>query len=462
MPVITKRLLDSIKADGALHILTDDTLEGFGAQITPAGAISFCITYRIGGRQKRRVIGRYGPMTVDIARKRAAIALGKAADGDDPRPDLASACDSVDALFETWMARHAEIHLKPNTCRYYRDVYAAQCRHRFGRLNPKHLTFAAVSDAHADLRKTPIIANRMVSTLRAMLTWAAAQRLIQFKNGNPARGHRRYKEVPSDRFLTVPELRAFIRDLPRAPMDDSTRAALMLELLLAQRSGEVLSMRKGDIDLVAASWTIPAPVMKSSTSHTVPLPPWARRIIAEAIARAKGPHLFPSRIGDPKTNDAKPIDAHALGTALRRAQRPVDDKGKPALKKPSDEWVFDFRDRHDAPNPVTPHDLRRTCSSYLELLGYSDVIRGAVLDHADSRNVTTKHYSAAELMKLKRTALLDWERALRQVMAGQDPFSATIEDDRAEEARKLGLDDPDRAPIPSEINVTGRRSSKTG
>ena len=89
------------------------------------------------------------------------------------------------------------------------------------------------------------------------------------------------------------------------------------------------------------------------------------------------------------------------------------------------------------------------------MLGYGDVIRGAILDHADSRNVTAKHYSAAELLKLKRTALLDWEGALRQIMAGKDPFSASIEDDRAEEARKLGLDDPDAAPLPTD--ATGKQ-----
>ena len=70
------------------------------------------------------------------------------------------------------------------------------------------------------------------------------------------------------------------------------------------------------------------------------------------------------------------------------------------------------------------------------------------------RNVTAKHYSAAELTKLKRSALLDWEAALRRIMAGEDPFSASIEDDRSEEAKVLGLDDPDNAPVPTDI-ITG-------
>lgn len=86
-----------------------------------------------------------------------------------------------------------------------------------------------------------------------MLAWGEDQRLIRFKDGNPARGHRRYKESARERFLTVPEIRSFITELPRAAMHESTRLALMLELLLAQRSGEIATMRKGDINLNAAT-----------------------------------------------------------------------------------------------------------------------------------------------------------------------------------------------------------------
>ena len=96
----------------------------------------------------------------------------------------------------------------------------------------------------------------------------------------------------------------------------------------------------------------------------------------------------------------------------------------------------------EEPTTSTIHDLRRTCSSYLELLGHGDFIRGAILNHSQRRNVTAKHYSAAELLKLKRTALLQWEAALRQVVAGQDPFASVLEDDRAEEARLLNLTTP--------------------
>ncbi|MFM9942145.1 MAG: tyrosine-type recombinase/integrase [Hyphomicrobiaceae bacterium] len=435
MPIITKRLLDAIKADGKLRIIRDDQLTGFGVQVTPTGGISFCITYTVGTKSLRRVIGRFGPMTVDQARKAALAHLATATTGEDPLADSHRHYATVAELFEAWMGRHVAVNLKPNTARAYRESFDKHCRARFGHIAPSKLDYATVREAHEALKATPVAANHMLRTLRAMLSWAADARLITWKAGNPARGHRLYKEKPSDRILSVAEIRAFITELPKAAMDENTRRMLLLELLLAQRSGEIAGMRKADVDLVAATWSFA--LNKSDRPHIVPLPPWSRELIEAAITDAKGPVVFPSPVGDPTAADATSVAAHALATALRRAQRNVDDKGKPLPRTKEDVWVFDFRDRNGHSHPISPHDLRRTCSSYLELLGFGDFVRGAILNHSQRRNVTAKHYSAAELLKLKRTALLQWEAALRLIMAGKDPFASVLEDDRAEEARVL-------------------------
>lgn len=438
MPVITKRFLDALKPDGKLRIICDDELTGFAVQVTPAGKISFCVDYRVDGKRRRRVIGRYGPMSVDMGRKQALKHLGAATLGQDPLPQIQVAFTTLSELFEAWMARHVAVHLKPGSARIYRESFDAHGRARFGAFAPTALTFAQIASAHADLSATPSAANHLVRTLRAMLSWAEDSRLVIFRDGNPARGHRLYRETPKDRILSVPEIRAFIEVLPLAAMDAPTRAALMLELLLGQRSGEIAAMRKADVDLELATWTLPAADTKANRRHIVPLPPWSRSLIAERIAQTKGVWLFPSPVGSQTVAHAKPIESHALGVALRRAQRPAEDSGRPRPKTAVETWVLDFRDRAGRSDPITPHDLRRTCASYLELLGYGDVVRGAVLNHARSRNVTAKHYSAAELLKLKRTALLEWEAVLRKIAAGYDPFAKTIEDDRAEEARILG------------------------
>lgn len=437
MPVITKRLLDAIKPTGKLQIVRDDELTGFGVQVTPAGRISFCVTYTVGGNSKRKVIGRFGPMTVEKGRRAALAHLATASSGEDPLPDHANRFKTVDDLFAAWIERHVSVHLKPNSARAYRESYDAHCRKRLGKSHPAQLRYADFAQRHAQMADTPSAANHMLRTMRAMLSWAQDQRLVSWKDGNPARGHRLYREEPSERILSVEEIRVFIAKLPTAPMSVATQRVLMLELLLAQRSGEIAGMRRGDIDLASATWTLPAAATKANRQHVVPLPPWSRDIIADALKDSKGPYLFPSPAAEPTGQAAAAIDSHALSTALRRAQRPLerdeDDEAEEA------KWVFDFRDGEGRPAPISPHDLRRTCSSYLELLGFGDSVRGAILNHSQRRNVTAKHYSAAELVKLKRSALLQWEAALRQIVQGADPFASRREDDRAEEERVLGL-----------------------
>jgi integrase len=437
MPVINKRFLDGVQPTGKVQVLRDDTLPGFGVQVTPKGSISFCLTYSVGPKSLRKVIGKFGVLTVDQARKLALQHLAALSQGTDPFAVVPTSVATIVDLYAVWMSDHVDVMLKPQTANNYRATFETHCRRRFGHLDPSAVEPRHIAEVHKSMKSTPSAANHMLRTMNAMLGWAASQRLVTFPHGNPARGHRLYKENPSDRILSVPEIRAFVKRLPSARMNVATQRLLMLELLLGQRSSEVAGMRRADVDLVAARWTIRE--NKSDRPHVVPLPPWAREIIAAALSQSKSRYVFPSPVANSETGEPMSIEAHAMATALRRAQRPRDDDEDYVAEEDAPIWVFDFRDREDRPNPISPHDLRRTCSSYLEVLGFGDFIRGAILNHSQRRNVTAKHYSAADLLKLKRTALLQWEAAVRRIVAGEDPFASVLEDDRAEEARVLGL-----------------------
>ena len=69
-------------------------LTGFGIQVHPSGIKSFFVNYRTGngGRKasnKRVVLGRFGRMSPDQARRLAHQALGKVAGGADPAGERA-------------------------------------------------------------------------------------------------------------------------------------------------------------------------------------------------------------------------------------------------------------------------------------------------------------------------------------------------------------------------------------
>lgn len=65
---------------------------------------------------------------------------------------------------------------------------------------------------------------------------------------------------------------AFVKEhLAERRAGDSTRAAVLLAILTATRSGEIRGATWGEFDLDAAGWTIPANRMKMKEPHRVPL-----------------------------------------------------------------------------------------------------------------------------------------------------------------------------------------------
>ena len=90
---LTKRVVDALKAPKPSKVgvkvreefVWDRELHGFGVQVMPSGLKSFVIQYRTPeGRNRRAVIGRFGLMTVEVARKHAHEKLVAVSKGVDP------------------------------------------------------------------------------------------------------------------------------------------------------------------------------------------------------------------------------------------------------------------------------------------------------------------------------------------------------------------------------------------
>ena len=93
---LTKRTVEALEPADKPWIAWDDKLTGFGCRVQPSGIKSFVVNYRAGegGRKapnKRVVVGRYGRIAPDQARRKAQELLGRVASGDDPAGDRADA-----------------------------------------------------------------------------------------------------------------------------------------------------------------------------------------------------------------------------------------------------------------------------------------------------------------------------------------------------------------------------------
>ena len=86
---LTRRSIEAMKPRERPWVAWDDKLTGFGIRVQPSGVKSFFVNYRTGegGRKapnRNVVIGRFGRMAPEQARRLAQQVLGKVAAGGDP------------------------------------------------------------------------------------------------------------------------------------------------------------------------------------------------------------------------------------------------------------------------------------------------------------------------------------------------------------------------------------------
>jgi hypothetical protein len=73
---ITKRTVEALKVATKDYIAFDVDLPGFGVRVMPSGKRFFLVQYRRHGRTRRVMIGQYGVVTAELARREAIIMLG--------------------------------------------------------------------------------------------------------------------------------------------------------------------------------------------------------------------------------------------------------------------------------------------------------------------------------------------------------------------------------------------------
>src|SRR5687767_1001989 len=72
-------------------IYWDETLETFGIRVYPSGRRTYVCAYRVNRRKRLAKLGRADALTLDQARKKAMVYLGKVANNEDPQAELDTA-----------------------------------------------------------------------------------------------------------------------------------------------------------------------------------------------------------------------------------------------------------------------------------------------------------------------------------------------------------------------------------
>jgi integrase len=410
--------------------------KGLYLALHPTGRKVWFSVYQLGkGNSRKRVwqeIGEYSDhedgWTLDKAIAENKAVQAKASTGADPQ-----APTTFGELFKAWLEEHAKKQL---------DTWSDEER-RYGLHLKRALADKLIADIERkdvrDIRDTvlekagPIQSNRVVALFNRVMNWAVDEDRAKF---NPAARLKKVgEEQRRERVLTPDEFKRLWHELdqplvvdsrPKGQKHDSnrkggltdtdlqaavaTRRAIKLLMLTGQRRGEVIGMRKDELDLVDtdAWWTIPKERTKNGLPHRVPLTQLALDVLAEALdASDDSPFVFPSG----KTDGAIRPDAvtKQLQRTCRRMEPRIEGLG--------------------------PHDIRRTIGTTLRKMGVSVEDRSYVFNHISGAKakVTSWNYDAGEHDDEKRRALKLWESELNLIV-GLGPAPA----DNVRPLRRVG------------------------
>ena len=298
---LTKRAIEAFQPAETAWIAWDDKLTGFGLRFHPSGVKSFIVNYRAGdgGRKapnKRVVIGRYGVITVDQARKLAREALGKVAGGSDPAEQRAEArsMPTLADAFEDYMTAN------PNRSKRTNELYRYEMKRYLGDWLTRPLD--AISRRDVESRFNSITsdhgwspANRAMSLLRSVY-----RRPCVDHDGlrNPAdlwlAGGGKFHRKARRKISAPAEVLPCWRDGIEAEVNNQViRDALWFGLYTGMRRDEVLTLRWERVDMEALTFRV------EETKTGVPLElPITRQLAVILQRRQAGAADLPAGVRD--------------------------------------------------------------------------------------------------------------------------------------------------------------------
>ena len=388
---------------------------GFGVAVSPNGKKSFIYRYRVGGRGgklRRLSLGSVDSTALKQARNDYLAAKRQLEGGIDPLEAKVEARRQEEqeltfkALAEKYLAQHA-VHKR--TGAEDERILNHDVLPRWGKLKAKAIRkrdVVALLDKILE-RGATTQANRTFACVRKVFNWAAEKDLLE---ASPCVGIKApSKEKSNDRVLTDDEIRA-LWNLPG--LSSKMLAALRLQLLLAQRIGEIVGMRWDEIDTTAKLWTLPAERAKNGMVHTIPLTTAALDIVEaqrpvngeQQAAPAVSGSANPSAV-DTTEDEQEPYVFPARSGAMAHLR--VDSVGTALTRALQAAGIAHF----------TAHDLRRTAATRISGSGTSREVLRQILNHVD-RSVTAR-YDRHRYDAEKRQALDAWATQLEAILRGQ-------------------------------------------
>ena len=369
-------------------------------RFSASGNRSWCVYYRLFGKNRKYTIGKYPTYSIEEARSEAAKIKKIVARNGDPVAERNYARrkeaetkfedDSVEVLSELFLNRYVQENLRSSTIRDYHSHFSND-------IVPAWTGRAVSSIGRADITilldiiedRAPVQCNRVRATLSKWFNWMVERGVLEV---NPVLStRRRTREVFRDRTLSSDEIASLWRATEE--MGWPFGPIFKLLFLTAKRRSEVSGMRWDEINLDEKTWTITperSGTKQRRRSGRV-LKPDVVPLSSEAITVING---LP-RIGE----------SEFVFVSRSKKDTPVSGFSKACQRAKELSKVKDWR----------PHDFRTTVRTNLSALRVRKEIADKVLNHVDN-TTDGRHYDFYDYLPEKREALQLWADHVTKVI----------------------------------------------
>jgi integrase len=361
---LTDPYVRNLKPEPEPYLVWDQRLEGFCIQVQPSGHKAYKCIYRLNGRPRWYTIGSAGKVDFDTARTLAVKAIMRTLTGVDVAAERKASrgAGTFDEIANRYLEEYAK---KKNRSWEQADALVQRfLLSRWGKLRAADITRSDVKLLVSQIGKASV-ATQTIRAASAIFSWCIKEEIGGVKS-NPCQRIDLEAAKSRERVLSDSEIPLFWNAFDNAGYLQSR--VLRLILLLGQRPGEVLHMRREHI--VDGWWTMPGrpvpellwPGLKNSMTHRIWLPKPARAIVDELDGDGL---LFAGARGTP--------------VQLNPAMRSICAKLKVER--------------------ATPHDLRRTHGTMICALGFGRDMMNKIQNHRDGGigSVYDRHSYAKEI-----------------------------------------------------------------
>ena len=353
--------------------------DGLFLLVGKRGGKSWMVRVQKNGRRRDIGLGSASKVPLKLARERAIAVREQIEAGIDPVAERRKAA-GIPSFREAAELVHAE-HKGGWKNAKHRAQWLSTLENyafpAFGDRSVADVDAPAVRDALAAIwLDKPETARRLRQRIRTVIDWAVAKGYREGALAMPVIDKalpRQRAKVKHHAALPYTELPAFMESLREK--ESMGRMALEAVILTASRSGEVRLATWEELDLEAATWTIPAERMKAGREHVVPL---SRPAIAlfermQAHRTAKSDLIFPG------VKRGKPLSDMTLTKALR-----------------------------DMDSAVTAHGFRSTFRDWVaEQTNWPADLAEAALAHVIS-DKTVAAYQRGSMLEKRRELMAAW------------------------------------------------------